>query len=389
MQGWSLTLGAAVALTMLGVLIGRAWVLARLRRADGAQYGDHPHYLLGLNYLISNQPELALVELSKAVRGETDAVEAYLALGNLFREKGQVERAIDIHKSLLHRPGLSELGRTQALFSLALDFKSAGLIDRSERTLHEVVQRDPGNLSGWLCLRRVYEEMGRWEKAAETQQRIDKLAGSQDDLLLASLWAERGREALKEGNASAAMGFYDRSLQFDPDYAPAHLGAGDCLAEEGSVPEALVHWDKALSAGGAWTIEALERIGAAATEAEDWPRLENACARVLERQPHSWRAQLVLARMHERRGNLEAAAEALTRALTEKPGSITVQRELWSVLDQQGASGNQVGEMFGDVVGHARLIDPYICLECRFKATRPFARCPHCHDWNTVADEQG
>lgn len=389
MQGWSLTLGAAVALTMLGVLIGRAWVLARLRRADGSQYGDHPHYLLGLNYLISNQPELALVELSKAVRGETDAVEAYLALGNLFREKGQVERAIDIHKSLLHRPGLSELGRTQALFSLALDFKSAGLIDRSERTLHEVVKRDPGNLSGWLCLRRVYEEMGRWEKAAETQQRIDKLAGSSDDLLLASLWAQRGREALQDGDADAAMEFYDRSLQLDPDYAPAHLGAGDCLAEGKSMPQALAHWEKALGSGGAWSIEALERISGAATENDDWQRIGNACARVLERQPHSWRAQLVLARMHRRRGNLEAAAEALTRALTEKPGSITVQRELWQVLDQQGAEGNEVGEMFGDVVGHARLIDPYICLECRFKATRPFARCPHCHDWNTVADEQG
>jgi lipopolysaccharide biosynthesis regulator YciM len=130
-------------------------------------------------------------------------VEAYLALGNLFREKGQIERAIDIHKSLLHRPGLSDLGRTQALFSLALDFKSAGLIDRSERTLQDVVNRDPDNLSGWLCLRRVYEEMGRWEEAGETQSRIDKLAGSTDERLLASLWTERG----DSGRRSLCKGF--------------------------------------------------------------------------------------------------------------------------------------------------------------------------------------
>ncbi len=389
MQGWSLTLGAAVALTMLGILIGRAWALARVRRVDGPQYGDHPHYLLGLNYLISNQPDLALVELSKAVRGETDAVEAYLALGNLFREKGQVERAIDIHKSLLHRPGLSELGRTQALFSLALDFKSAGLIDRSERTLHEVVTRDPGNLSGWLCLRRVYEEMGLWEQAAQTQERIDNLAGSRDDLLLASLWTARGTEAEHESKHDEAMNFYQKALQLEPAYAPALLGAGDCLAKKGALSKALSHWDAALNAGGAWTIEALERIGAAATETENWEVAENACARVLERQPHSWRARLVLAQLRRRQGDLDAAREALTEALTEKPGSITVQRELWQVLDELGASGTKVGEMFGDVVDHARLVDPYICLECRFKASRPFARCPHCHDWNTVADEQG
>jgi len=273
MQGWSLTLGAAAALFMLGLLVGRAWVLARQRRSDGSQYGDHPHYLLGLNYLISNQPELALAELSKAVRGETDAVEAYLALGNLFREKGQVERAIDIHKSLLHRPGLSELGRTQALFSLALDFRSAGLIDRSERTLDEVVQRDPENLSGWLCLRRVYEEMGRWKDAAETQVRIDRLAGSVDTRLLASLWAECGKESYRAGELERATGYYGRSLELDADYAPAHLGMGDCLADQDALPQAMNHWRKALDNGAAWAMEALERVATVARASEDWGEL--------------------------------------------------------------------------------------------------------------------
>ena len=60
MQGWSLTFGAAVALLIFGVLLGRAWALSRHSRRDGSQYGDHPHYLLGLNYLISNQPDLAI-----------------------------------------------------------------------------------------------------------------------------------------------------------------------------------------------------------------------------------------------------------------------------------------------------------------------------------------
>lgn len=388
MQGWGLTLGAVAALIVLGVMLGRAWTLSRVRRGHGPQYGDHPHYLLGLNYLISNQPELALVELSKAVRGETDAVEAYLALGNLFREKGQVERAIDIHKSLLHRPGLSDLGRTQALFSLALDFKKAGLIDRSERTLHEVVARDPGNLSGWLCLRRVYEEMGRWEKAAETQARIDKLAGAGDDRLLASLWAERGRAAQQDGDAREAEGHFHRALQLDPSYAPAHLGVGDCRALADDDLSAMRHWELALSDGSAWAIEALHRISAAVEKSGDWDRLEAACGSVIERQPHSWRARLVLARVHHARGDLGEARSLLLEALTERPGSITVQRELFKILDEQGAAGAEVGDLFEQVIGTGRLVDPFVCLRCGFKATDPFARCPHCHDWNTVADEQ-
>jgi lipopolysaccharide biosynthesis regulator YciM len=388
MQGWSLTLGAAVALLALGVLLGRAWALWRLRRREGPQYGDKPHYLLGLNYLISNQPDLALVELTKAVRGETDAIEAYLALGNLFREKGQVERAIDIHKSVLHRPGLEELGRSQALFSLALDFKKAGLVDRSERTLREVLKRDPENLSGWLCLRRVYEEMGRWDKAAETQARIDKLAGAGDERLLASLWTERGRAATKQGNAHEAVSCYEKALQLDPGYAPAHLGAGDCLSAT-DTGAAMQHWQMALDDGAAWAIEALHRIGAVASESGRWEVLESACDKVLERQPHSWRVQLIMARMHQQRGNDDEARDALTRALTEKPGSITVQRELWQLLDGKGLDGGEVGALFERAIAEARLVDPYICLKCGFKATEPFSRCPHCHGWNTVADEQG
>jgi lipopolysaccharide biosynthesis regulator YciM len=149
------------------------------------------------------------------------------------------------------------------------------------------------------------------------------------------------------------------------------------------------HWQMALDDGAAWAIEALHRIGAVASESGRWEVLESACDKVLERQPHSWRVQLIMARMHQQRGNNDEARDALTRALTEKPGSITVQRELWQLLDGKGLDGSEVGALFERAIAEARLVDPYICLKCGFKATEPFSRCPHCHDWNTVADEQG
>lgn len=387
LEGWASTLGAVVALLFVGFLLGRAWVLWRGRAGGRPQYGDHPHYLLGLNYLISNQPELALLELSKAVRGETDAVEAYLALGNLFREKGQVERAIDIHKSLLHRSGLSDLGRLQALFSLGLDFKRAGLVDRAERTLQEVVDRDPENLSGWHCLSKVYEEMGRWEEAVRVQERIQELAGSRDPRMLASLWSELGREALSEERTDAALRHFERALELDGGYAPALLGLGDCHADAGDVTAALAHWERALEDGLPWASEALYRVADACEEIGDGGRLDRACRRVLDRHPHAWRARLVQARMHRRQGEVEAAREALVEALSERPGSLTVQRELWETLgDADG--GRPVRELVNEADSKARLVDPFVCLRCGFKASEPFARCPHCHEWNTVAEEQ-
>lgn len=389
LQGWPLTFGAGVALLVLGILVGRALTLAVDRRKGRGDAGEQPHYLLGLNYLISNQPDLAMVELSQAVRGETDAIEAYLALGNLFREKGQVERAIDIHKSLLHRAHITELGRMQALFSLGLDFKKAGLVDRAERTLLELVRRDPENLSGWHCLGKVYEEMGRWQEAIETQQRIQSLAGARDNRLLASLWTERGRLALAEGDDKSALSYFQTALRLEATYEPARIGAGDCFLKTGDTDAALAQWEAALSDDAAWAGDALLRMLAACEKTGNLDRLDAACSLVLERHPRSWRAMWVRARVRHERGEDESAREALTKALFERPGSITVQRALWQAYAAENLDWTELGGLLDRASREAKWVDPYVCLRCGFKSTQAFPRCPHCHEWNTLAEEQG
>ena len=112
------------------------------------------------------------------------------------------------------------------------------------------------------------------------------------------------------------------------------------------------------------------------------------CRQVLQHHPHSWRAGLVLARLHRSRGEMTEARNALTEALMERPGSITLQSELWDLLELDDVSGEDYKKIFDRVIRDARLVDPYVCLRCGFKATEPFPRCPHCHDWNTVAEEQ-
>jgi lipopolysaccharide biosynthesis regulator YciM len=391
LQGWPLTFGAGVALLVLGILVGRALTLAVDRRKGRGAIGEQPHYLLGLNYLISNQPDLAMVELSQAVRGETDAIEAYLALGNLFREKGQVERAIDIHKSLLHRAHITELGRMQALFSLGLDFKKAGLVDRAERTLLELVRRDPENLSGWHCLGKVYEEMGRWQDAIETQQRIQSLSGATDDRLLASLWTQRGRQAFAEGDHTSALSHFRTALGLDAAYEPARIGAGDCLMETGDTDAALAQWEEALGDDAAWAGDALLRMLAACEGSESLVRLDRldaACSLVLDRHPRSWRAMWVQARLHHERGEDERSREALTKALFERPGSLTVQRALWQAYAAENLDWAELGGLLDRAGREAKLVDPYVCLRCGFKSTQAFPRCPHCHEWNTLAEEQ-
>jgi lipopolysaccharide biosynthesis regulator YciM len=368
--------------------VGRALALAGDRRKSRAATTEQPHYLLGLNYLISNQPDLAMVELSQAVRGETDAIEAYLALGNLFREKGQVERAIDIHKSLLHRAQITELGRMQALFSLGLDFKKAGLVDRAERTLLELVGRDPENLSAWHCLGKVYEEMGRWQKAIDVQLRIQALTDTRDNRLLASLWTERGMQALADGDHGAALSHLEAAMRLDSGYEPARIGAGDCLMATGETDAALEQYEHAIGDDAAWAGQALFRMADACETDHHLDRLRTACTSVLERHPRSWRAMSVQAHLHHLQDEDVAEREVLTKALLERPGSLTIQRALWRSFSATGSDWGELGDLLERASREAKLVDPYVCLRCGFKSTQTFPRCPHCHEWNTLAEEQ-
>src|SRR5947208_4157855 len=110
-------LGVLFAL-LLGLIVGKAWERYKLRDGrwiDRRRLRETPHYMLGLNFLVGNQVDQAIDELTQAASSDTDALEIHMILGNLYREKGQVSRAINVHQSLLQRPNLTKLEHAYVL----------------------------------------------------------------------------------------------------------------------------------------------------------------------------------------------------------------------------------------------------------------------------------
>jgi len=319
--GWPLTLGMALALLAVGALLGDLWARVRAPMPRSSSRRGRPHYLLGLNYLVSHEPDQAIRELSQAVRQETEAVEAYLALGNLYRESGQTERAIDAHKSLLHRPNLSEWERTQVLFCLAMDFKRAGFVDRAERTFREVAEREPDNVACLYGLQRIAEETGRWEDALAFQRRIQRASRGTEPNLLAALETEWGR-ALVTHDPERAARHFRTALDIRPDYAPARQGLAVSFMSKGRHAEALEQLEQAVAAPTPWSTAALETLAELCEVLADDKPLATACESILERDARAWRAGLYLARVQLARGDNDQAGVTLQRALRE-PGSWT------------------------------------------------------------------
>src|SRR5919106_2236073 len=178
-MGDYMILAALVAL-LVGVAAGKAHERYKLRDGrwiDRRRLRETPHYMLGLNFLVDNQVDQAIDELTQAASTDTDALEIQMILGNLYREKGQVGRAVNVHQSLLQRPDLTTLEHAYVLLCLGLDFRHGGFVDRALEAFQEVVQLDPRNRYALVNLQKLHEEQQQWSEAARVRAQIAKLDG--------------------------------------------------------------------------------------------------------------------------------------------------------------------------------------------------------------------
>src|SRR5437763_14996893 len=160
---------------LAGLAVGKAWERYKLQDgmwSDRRRGRESPHYMLGLNFLVANQMDPAIGELSKAAHAAGDPLEIHLILGNLFREKGQVGRAIQEHQALLQRPNLRKLEHANVLLCLGLDYKHGGFVDRALEAFTEVLRLDTQNQYALANLEKLYEEQHQWREAYATRQKL-------------------------------------------------------------------------------------------------------------------------------------------------------------------------------------------------------------------------
>jgi len=372
-----------------GVLAGRAWAAA-LRRGgarDQPAFRASPHYVQGLHYLAAGRRELATSELSKVARDEPDAVEVLQVLGDLQREAGQVERAIQTHQALLTRGDLSRAERAHTLACLGADFRRAGFLDRATRTFGEVLELDPKSLHALAGLQRLYEDQRRWGEAYAAQTRLSRLRKSDDSLVLGYLQAEMGREALAGGQRDAAEKAFRTALSLDRRVFPAHLGLADLY--EGSEPKkAAALLEEAIQVSPERAYLAFDRLARLYASAGEPSRFAALCERIIGQDPQDWRARLALARHVRTEGRPEEAHGLLVRALESNPQVLVVHLEMWRTLRVQGEGAHLAEQYIAAAEASVFYRDPHVCTVCRYRADDMLWRCPHCHEWNTFVEER-
>jgi lipopolysaccharide biosynthesis regulator YciM len=380
---------AVLLAAIAGLLAGRAWAAARRRgdSRDRPPYRVSPHYTQGLHYVAAGQRELAISELGKVAREDPEALEVLQILGNLLRETGQVEKAIQVHQGLLARADLTRAERSYALASLGTDFRMAGFLDRATRTFEEVLEVDPKSIHALVGMQKLHEDQRQWKEAYTVQTRLSRLRKTDDSLVLGHLQAEMGREALEAGRMEAAEKAFRTALSLDRRVFPAHLGLADCQAGRDPRQAAAILED-AVQTAPERAYLAFDRLARAYADSGEPSRFVSLCEQTIRRDPRDWRARLALARHLGREGRHEEAFGLLLRAVEANPQVLLPHLEMWRTLRAMGLDGEVVDRYIAVAEESAFYRDPHVCTACRYRADDMLWRCPHCHEWNTFVEER-
>jgi len=182
-----------------------------------------PPLLRGINYLLSDEPDEALKELVHVAQLQTETAEVYLALGDLFRNKGEFGRAVRIHQNLLARPGLPEDLHMEAQLALAMDFQVGGLLGRALQQYRKVLDMQPDHIPALEATLRIREQGQEWEMAEDMLSLLDHVRGTSSSLHHAYLMAEMARSELCKGNEKHALELATKAIDTNPVCAAAHV----------------------------------------------------------------------------------------------------------------------------------------------------------------------
>jgi lipopolysaccharide assembly protein B len=389
-----LPLLAALLGLLAGLVVGKAWERYKLRDGrwiDRRRLRETPHYMLGLNFLTEHQVDQAIEELTAATSTDTDALEIQMILGNLYRQKGQVARAITVHQALLQRTNLTRLEHAYVLLCLGLDFRHGGFVDRALEAFQEVVQLDPHNRYALVNLQKLYEDQQQWSDAARIREQVAQIDGprcSENQQILGFLRHQLGTEMARAGDTAGASGMFRDAIDIDPKTAPAYLHLGDMDLERGDIAAAIRAWEALVQAVPERAYLAFERLERVYRASGTPHRFVTLCEQLIAETPQDWRVRLALSRHYAAAGRARDAFDLLLAALPHNPHGLVVHQEIWQALLALGLHAELVRRYVALTRDAVFYLDPHVCTHCRYRSTELLWQCPQCHEWNTFVEER-
>jgi lipopolysaccharide assembly protein B len=382
-----------IVVLLLPLAAASGWYVGRRNEASEAvangASGISSDYFRGLNYLLNDRPDKAIEVFIKVLEVESETVETHIALGNLFRRRGEVDRAIRIHQNLVSKPSLDFDQRALALLELGLDYMRSGLLDRAESLFKELLDTGAHQRQAMDHLIDIYQQEQDWDKALEYAGRLEKLANRDLAHVRAHFLCEQAQTDISAGKVEDASDRLRLAIEMDAKCVRASLMQSEIAMTAGAYEAAIRHLQEIEKQDLAFLPEAIGPLVESYRALDRIPDL----VRYLDRLSalHAGITPvLVLAEVMTELGDVEEAKKRIVDELKIRPTVRGIDRLIDYSLT--GASGEARENLTLLKEFTASLIEEklsYMCGNCGFKGRSIHWQCPSCKFWNSVKPIHG
>ncbi len=293
-------------------------------------------YVEALQDLLDGHTETAFTKLRQVVTEDSSNIEAYLRLGQILREHKRPDRALQVHKDLTLRTGLTIKEKRSILEQLVCDYAALEDDDMAEAALKELIATKPEERWAYDQLLQIQQRQSRWSEAHETAARILKIESNKSKKPLAVFKLQQGLQLSKQKEHHKARIVFKEAIGLDPLCAAAYLAIGDSYCEEERFEDAVNFWTKLIEAVPTEGHRAIERLKKALFDLGRYGDIAQICEDILKHSPQDLKARLSLAEFHEKKGDLDLAEELLTQIVEDEPNNLEAILELTRIYSERG-----------------------------------------------------
>ncbi len=364
------------------------WARARAEQTSDSKRdtdsGVTRDYVSGITHLANDDAERAIETFSRVLAVDDDTVETHLALGNLFRRQGEIDRALKVHQNLITRPQLSNRQRNHARFELACDYLRAGVLDRAERLFGDLSDDDVHGQQSLSRLLGIQEQTREWQSAIQVADRLFAETDETLATLIGQYHCELAEEAFQAGQLDIAFDALATAERAAPNCGRAGLLRGRWHLQAGAYNEAIRAYRRVLIQDPSLGGEIVAPVIEAHRGLEDVEGLLRFFDQMSARAT-SPAAEIARARALNEAGRTDEAIAHLSRYL-QRDANWLAFHALLEYSAQHGKT-RLSGPLDSLRLALSRIIataPSHACQACGFASRYLHWQCPNCRRWDQV-----
>ena len=371
-------------LLSIPIFFGLGWIAARIdiKQLLSESRSLPKGYFKGLNFLLNEQPDKAIDAFIEIVRLDPETADLHFALGNLFRRRGETERAIRMHQNLLLRPDLPPEQRMQAQYELGQDFLKAGLLDRAEEVFQELTET-AYSIQARRALLEIFQREKEWVQAIDAAKALQNSGTGNRNKQIAQFYCELAEDELVNTHPEKALPLLETALSTDRMSVRATILTGDALVALGKPEEALATWRRVEKQSISHTVLVAQRL-MEGFQSVGRPQEGISLLKSYLSETASIDLLEVLYKAVLKQEGVEAANTLVHDELRRTPTLLGLDKLLEAqLLVVPPEIREDLSFVRNLVQRYASRLSRYQCSHCGFEARQFYWQCPGCHQWET------